>query len=317
METWLDKLFGCKEDVIGLDINYGRVVASHFAKNGNGLRMDRLAVGEFSSEFTDRQLAAWLRAFWKKEKLPTRTVRTCLHSRALVVRYFSYRNLNANELPQTLSLEAEEVLQRPANELCFDWHLNPPENSPDENPPELSGILAVVPRKTVIRHRDLIRAAGLYSIHVGIGCSALYNFYASLSDATDRSPVCLINLADRTADIMMISSSGIYPRTLFSADARWEDNLDYLLENIQNALLYHHLKTKQHPIEKIVLIGRIPDRENFPRLLAKNTVLPTSILDPGSEPRLTVGDRKLSIPDTFNVATGIGLALGGLSNETV
>ncbi len=115
----------------------------------------------------------------------------------------------------------------------------------------------------------------------------------------------------------MLSDSGIYPRTLFSANERWEDNLGYLMENIQNALLYYHLKTKQYPIEEIVLVGRIPDKENFPRTLAKNTALPVRILDPGAEARTTGGSRKLSIPDTFNAATGIGLALGGLGNETV
>jgi Tfp pilus assembly PilM family ATPase len=316
MKTRLNRLPGCEEDVIGLDINYGRVVASHFSRDGTDFRMNRLVVGEFSPQLSDRQLASWLRAFWKKEKLPTRTVRTCLHSRALIVRYFNYNNLNADELAQALSLEAEEALQRPADELCFDWHLNPAENSPSGQPAELSGILVVVPRKTVIRHLDLMRAAGLYSIHVGISCSALYHFY-TFQNKQDRSPVCLINLADRTADIIMLSSSSIYPRTLFSANERWEDNLDYLMENIQNALLYYHLKTKQPPIEKIVLIGRIPDKESFPRMLAKNTALPVSILNPGDEPLMTVETPKQSIPETFNIATGIGLALGGLGDETV
>ncbi|MFA6172527.1 MAG: pilus assembly protein PilM [Kiritimatiellales bacterium] len=317
MKNRLYKLLGCEEDVIGLDINYGRVVAAHFSKNGNGLQMDRLAAGEFSPELTDRQVAAWLRAFWKKEKLPSRTVRTCLHSRALMVRYFCYKNLSADELPQTLSLEAEEALQQPADELCFDWHLNPSGTGPDGTVSELSGILAAVPRKTVIRHLNLIRASGLYSVNVEISCSALYNFYTRLREAADMSPVCLINLADRTADIIMLSSSGTYPRTLFSANDRWEGNLDYLLENIQNALLYYHLKTNQYPIEKIVLIGRIPDKESFPRTLEKNTSLPVSIFDPAAEPRMPDGIRRRPVPDTFNTAAGIGLALGGLGDETV
>ncbi|HPR82280.1 MAG TPA: pilus assembly protein PilM [Pontiellaceae bacterium] len=315
MKARLKRLFGCEEDVIGLDINYGRVVAAHFSNAGSGFQMDRLAAGEFPVEFTDQQLAKWLRVFWKKEKLPGRTVRTCLHSRSLIVRYFNYKNLTTDELAQTLRLEAEEALQKPANELCFDWHVNPVETA--RKSVELSGFLAAVPRKTITRHLNLMRAAGLYSIHVEIGCSALYNFYTRLRDETDTSPVCLINLADRTADIIMLSNSGIYPRTLFSANDSWDKNLGYLMENIQNALLYYHLKTNQHPMEKIVLIGRIPDKENFSRTLAKNTALPVNILNPGADPRIAVDRLNLSIPETFNVATGIGLALGGLCDETV
>ncbi len=127
MKTVRNSLLGCEEDVAGLDINYGRVVASHFSRTGSDLWMDRLAAGEFSPQLSDRQIAAWLRSFWKKEKLPTRTVRTCLHSRSLIVRYFNYRNLNIDELPQTLSLEAEEAPAAAVDELVFDRHLNPPE----------------------------------------------------------------------------------------------------------------------------------------------------------------------------------------------
>jgi Tfp pilus assembly PilM family ATPase len=305
-----------QEDIIGLDINHGRIVASHFSIHDRQPRLDRLAVGEFPPELTDRQLAAWIRSFWRKEKLPTRTVRTCLHSRSLIVRYFHYQNLTVNELPQTLALEAEEALQQPADKLCVDWHLNPSEYAdPSHSPAELSGTLVVAPRKTVVRHINLIRDAGLYAINVDVSCAALYNFYSYFNEDKNLSPVCLINLADRTADIMMLSESGIYPRALFSADNCWGNNTSYLIENIQNALLYYHLKTKQYAIEKIILIGQIRDQEPFSQALAKKTVLPVSVLDIHSDSRLVIDNQKLSLPASYNVTTGIGLALGRYAHE--
>ena len=311
--TWINNRW--QEDVIGLDINHGRIVASHFSIHDNQPVLDRLALGEFSPGLSNRQMAASIRSFWKKEKLPTRTVRTCLHSRSLVIRYFQYQNLTVDELAQTLLLEAEEVLQQPAEKLCIDWHLNPFEDVTPNHLTKLSGILVAAPRETVTRHLKLIQDAGLYSINVEISCSALYNFYSYFNEGDDPAPICLINLADQTADIVMLSDSGLYPRTLVSSDNCWKDNTGYLLENIQNALLYYHLKTKQHPIEKIVLVGRIPDHENFHQALAEKTELPVSILDINSKPRMFINNRVLSIPSTFNVATGIGLALGRSVHE--
>jgi Tfp pilus assembly PilM family ATPase len=303
-----------EEDVVGLDINSGRLTAAHFARTEQGMKLDRLVTGDYPPELSDRQIASRIRAFWKKEKLPGRIVRTCLHSRALLVRYFQYSNLNTEELGMALSLEAEETLQRPAPELCIDWHLN---SSAESDLSKLTGTLVAAPRKTVRRHLDLIQAAGLYSVNVETSCSALCNCYSFFFGKKETSPVCLVNLADRTADIIMRTESCIYPRTLFSADEPWETNSDYLLENIQNALLYYHLKIKQGPVERVVLIGKIPAPQHFPGKLERKVSLPVEVLDVCSHPDIGIEKQKLPTSGNCNIATAIGLALREFGDEPV
>ncbi len=293
------------EDVVGLDINSGRLTAAHFTRTEQGMMLDRLAIDEYPPELSDRQIAARIRAFWKKEKFSSRLVRTCLHSRALVVRYFQYTNLNQDELAQALFLEAEEALQCPSGEICVDWHLNP------SGKERLSGTLVAAPRKTVRRHLDLIKNAGLYSINVEVSCSALCNCYSFLTETHASCPVCLVNLADRTADIIMRADGCVYPRTLFSADETWETNSTYLLENIQNALLYYHLKVSRVPVEKIVLTGKIPAPDQFSGRLATKVSLPVEALDICSRPSIRIERQQLPAAGNCNLATAIGLALTG------
>ena len=300
-----------QEDVIGLDVHDGNIVASHFNLGKKGPVLDRLAVGKYDPKQSDRNIAHQIRDLWKKEKFPTRTVCTCLHSRSLMVRGFRYENLDMDELPQTLALKAEEALQHPLSEISLDWRLN--QETPDETnlPQELSGTLMAAPRKTVVRHLKLIQMAGLYSIHVETSCIALNNLYSFLTRNQTPTPVCLINLTERTADIIMRSNGGNYPRTLFSSGKRWEENMEYLLENIQNALLYYHLKLKYHPVEQIILTGKIPKPDEFPRELSKETALPVEVMDIRSDSRLICKKNPFEKENQppCNMETGIGLGL--------
>ncbi len=298
-----------QEDIIGLDINDGHIVAAHFLLKKTGPVLNRLAVGKYDPTQPDQKIAQTIRDLWKKENFPTRTVCTCLHSRSLMVRGFHYKNVDLDELPQTLALKAEEALQSPLNEISMDWQLN--SSKSNEVSTELSGTLMAAPRKTVARHLKLIQKAGLYSIHVETSCTALNNLYSLLTENQMPHPVCLINLTNRTADIIMRSNGGNYPRTLFSAGKPWDENMEYLLENIKDALLYYHLKLKHHPVQKLYLTGKIPKPDELQRELSKESTLPVEILDIRSDSRLickkNLFDRKKHPP--CNLETGIGLGL--------
>lgn len=315
--AWLERIKN--EDVVGLDFHHGHIVASHFLSTQTGPKLERLAIGEYDLNASDKERAASIRALWKKEKLPTRTVSTCLHSRALVVRYFRYENLNMDELPQALALEAEEALQCSSNNISMDWQLNPTAPNIGNQTTELSGTLVAAPRKTVVRHLKLVKSAGLYSIRIKASCSALSNLYTFLNQNRPTTPTCLINLSEQTADIVMHSNGCNYPRTLFSASETWENNQDYLLENIQNALLYYHLKLKNPPIERILLTGRIPESNGLIKKLAQETALPIERLNLCDHPRLTCRScSENKKPDGIcNVATGIGLGLKRSNYELV
>ena len=301
-----------REDVIGLDIQHGHIVASHFRRERNKLILGQLAIGEYDENASEKQLALAIRALWKKEKLPTRTVNTCLHSHSLLIRYFHYENLTEDELPQALALEAEEALQYPANQISIDWQLDPRTGAKKPGTTQLSGTLIAAPRNIVEKHLNLIQSAGLYSIRVETSCSALSNLYSVFVKNEAIIPVCLINLSERSADIIMSSKDGSYPRTLFSTDSLWEHNIDYLLENIQNSLLYYHIKLKNPPIEKIILAGRIPSAGDLlKKRLEQETRLPIEVLDIYDNPRLPCAQnlQNQRPQHSLNVATGIGLGL--------
>lgn len=295
------------EDIVGLDINDGRLVAAHFVRSSDKMTQCRIAIGRFDAGSSDRQISTYIRDFWKKEKLPSRLVRTCLYSRALVVRYYQYTNLNVNELAMALALEAEEALQRPANEICIDWSMNRVAYTLDGGQAQLSGTLVAAPRKTVKRHLDMIRAAGLYSVNVEVSCSASCNLYSSLFGNHAHTPVCLVNMANRTADIIMCADGNIYPRTLFSADDGWEANTEYLMENIQNALLYYHLRVKYSPVEKVLLLGAVPDPVPFCEKLARKVSLPVEPLNICEKLGIHKDDPVLK--SGCNIVTASGLAL--------
>ena len=309
MKALKQKIFG-REQVIGLDINDGWITAAWFraGKAKNGLK--RFAIGQYNPEASDRQIARAVRDLWRKEKMPTRTVQTCLRSRSLLIRYFQYENLNPEELPNALALEAEEALQLPASKISMDWQLS--NSMPDSNNQQfkkLSGVLSAAPREKVMKHRKLIKLCGLYTINVHTSCSATSNLYSWLTGMTDLEtiPACLINLTKKSADIIMHSKDGNYPRTLFSAGSGWAENIDYLLENIQNILLYYHLKLQQDPVEKIVLAGCLEGLDRLPTSLAEQTGLPVNILNINEEERIT----KKPLPGfkTCNRVTAIGLGL--------
>jgi Tfp pilus assembly PilM family ATPase len=272
----------------------------------------RLAVAEYDPDLPDKEVARKIRAFWKKEKLPSRTVCTCLHSRALAIRPFSYKNLTREDLPHALMLEAEEALQKPPKEIAMDWHLAP--TGPDEETGrrnELFGLLAAAPRKTVQRHLNLIKAAGLYSISVETGPSAAYRLHAFLRHDQTPEPVCMINLADRTADLVLCSNGNCYPRTLFSADGGWETNLNYLAGSIQDALLHYELKGRHASIRKIILAGSMPDPAGLAARLQKDNGLPVEILNvfTALENAGTRLNGSRDIPEKYSLTTALGLGL--------
>jgi len=305
------------EHAIGLDINQNRIVATHFIRTDQGLMLDQLAVREFDADSPDRIIAKHIRELWKSRRFPTHTVCSCIQSPANIVRYFRYNNLTLAELPQALSLEAEESLQLPPDDVVMDWCLNNSDDAEEiQTEDELSGVLVAVPRQQVLQHINLLRAGGVYPVNIEVSCSALTNLCQFMMPAF-QSAACLINLAERSADVVMLSDRESYPRTLFSVKDRWENNIEYLLENIKDALLYYQLRIKKTSVKKIILTGRMPDLPTLVNRLAKEAALPVEVLDLCSDPRLAPAIRRepAELLKNCNLVTGLGLGLRMPKNE--
>jgi Tfp pilus assembly PilM family ATPase len=313
-----DKMKFKGEHAIGLDINQDRIVATHFIRTSQGLMLDQLAVREYASGSSDKDISKHIRELWKSRRFSTHTVCSCIQSHAHIVRYFHYNNLTRDELPKALALEAEESLQLPPDEIVMDWCLNKAaaaEGSQTEE--ELSGVLVAVPRQQVLQHINLLKAGGVYPVHIEVSCSALTNLCQFMAPLVGQSAVCLINLAERSGDIVILSNGESYPRTLFSVQDRWEDHMEYLLENIKDALLYYHLRVKKAPVKKILLTGRMPALPVLVDRLAKATALPVEVPDLCSDPRLAPAIRRepAKLLKNCNLVTGLGLGLRKPQNE--
>ena len=313
-----DKMKFKGEHAIGLDINQNRIVATHFVRTGQGLMLDQLAVKEYASGSSDRDISKHIRELWKSRRFSTHTVCSCIQSHAHIVRYFRYNNLTLAELPQALALEAEESLQLPPGDVVMDWCLNNSNGAEgSETEEELSGVLVAVPRQQVLQHINLLRAGGVYPVNIEVSCSALTNLCQFMTPSAAQSAVCLVNLSERSADIVILSNGESYPRTLFSVKDRWEDNMEYLLENIKDALLYYHLRVKKTPVKKILLTGRMPDLPTLVDRLARATALPVEVPDLCSDPRLAPAIQRepAKLLKNCNLVTGLGLGLRKPQNE--
>lgn len=239
------------EHAVGLDIGGGVVAAAHFARQKDGLVVDALAAEKTPPNLSIKEQAQCLHAFWRKHKLPTRTVCTSLHSPSLIVRSFSYTNVLENELKNVLPLEAEEALQLPQDDISFSWQLNPLSDRKNE----ISGTLIAAPRSIVRDHIRMIKAAGLYPVNVEIACSAVINLYAFARPEV-TAPVCLVNLNSRLADIVIVSGKTVLPRVVLSSNPDgWNRGLDHLSDSIQSTLLHYQLKLKGAPIARLLLSG--------------------------------------------------------------
>ena len=297
------------EHAVGLDVNDGQLVASHFIKHKGDLLLNALAAESVDPALSEKELARAIRSFWKKHKLPTRTVSTCLHASSLIVRSFSYANVSPDELPRVLTLEAEEALQLPLEQIALSWHLNPPKQTS-----EISGTLIAAPRRAVQSPIKLLQASGLYPINVEIDCSAVVSLFDFLNTETNPSPVCLINLTSQMAGMVILSSESTYPRIVFSSSPNgWQDNVTYLIQNIDSALLHYQLKIKGEPVTKILLTGD-PQPDHFMKKIAEGMTLPVEKWNPISEEKIPATPhlkKELSTQEMnpFNLTTALGLGL--------
>ncbi len=304
MQRWLKD-----EHAVGLDICDGRVVAAHFVQRKGGLQLDALATVTYSPDLSEKKLAQTIHAFWKQNKFPTRTVCTCLHSPSLIARSFSFTNVLESELENVLSLQAEEALQLPLDEVSFSWQFNPAPDRTDR----ISGTLIAVPRRVVRSHIRMINAAGLYPVNVEIACSAIINLYA-FTAPQNSAPVCLVSLTSHMAGIVMLGNGAAWPHLVFSSNnAGWGGNLSYLIENIKSALLHCQLKIKGAAASKLLLTGSEPLEKLVPPI-AQQTGLPVEIWNPFEARHIQLAKplKKNLLqddPESPNLAVGLGLGL--------
>jgi len=287
---------GFREDLVGLDITADCIIATRVRPVGDG-RFEVRNAGWVSYPAGDSaaRVARHIRRLWRRSGLANYTVCSCLRSRALMLRYFQYPGLAAEELASALRLQAEETLVMSGDEIVIDWHLNRHAAAGEtaDSPGGAEGVLVAVPKAEVDRHLAMLEQAGLVPVVVDVGCMALCNLFLALrADACAAGAVCLVNLATHTADVAVLLKQGwIYPHVVFAQQAAWESSVEYLGANIADVLKYYRFKLRQEPVARLILTGHLPSGDGFAGQLGERVGLPVEIWDPLSG--LELGTRRV------------------------
>jgi Tfp pilus assembly PilM family ATPase len=308
------------ENIAGINIGDGVVSVARIVRRGR--RKIMLTHGgwmEYAPDATDDELVKVIRKLWKSAKMPTRTVCSGLHTRSLCLKYFRYPDLAPRELTSALNLEAEETLQLPPEQIALDWHLNRPKNDPyTQLGEQLHGILVAVARKEVNAQLNLLKRAGLYPVITDVGCTSLCNLFLALrgEKVNSDNAVCVVNLSRYNADISILYNDHyIYPRTIISRSAEWSTKVQYLIENISDALLYYHVKVDKTPVTQLVLTGFVPEDKEFVAQIHDTIGLPTEVWSPLKDENFIVSSTIKSPKDHDVISPLMTTSLGlGLRN---
>ena len=307
------------ENIAGINIGDGFVSAARIVQRGRRkIAITHAGWKEYAPDTPDDELVRIIRKLWREFRMPTHTVCVGLHSRSLCVKYFKYPDLSQIELVSALKLEAEETLQLPPEEIMLDWHLNRPRSDPyTQHGEQLQGVLIAVSREQVIRQMNLMKRAGLLPVMMDVSCTALCNLYLMLrGDSVDKdNAVCVVNLSRYNADISILYNDHyIYPRTIISRSAEWSSKVQYLIENISDALLYYHVKVDKTPVNRLILTGFVPDDADFLGHIHDTIGLPTEVWNPLQDKNLVLSGKLAHSPMgsgiiTSLMTTSIGLGL--------
>ena len=179
----------------------------------------------------------------------------------------------------------------------------------------MQGVLVAVEKQQVTQQMSLLKRAGLYPVVMDVGSTSLCNLYLALrgESVTFESAVCVVNLSRYNADISILYNDHyIYPRTIISRSADWESKVQYLIENISDALLYYHVKVDKTPVMQLVLTGFVPDEPEFVAQIHDTIGLPTEIWNPLKDDNFMIAHSVRSVRDDASaplVSTSLGLGL--------
>jgi Tfp pilus assembly PilM family ATPase len=307
-----------KEDVAGLDIVAGNITASRIEIVSGG-RMELCQAGwtTYDPDMPDKQLADVIRKLWRQSGMPTTTVCASLRSRSLVLHYFRFENIPVDELEPALWLKAEETLQMRRSQIVIDWHLNR-NLGKNRNPAEekiVEGVLIAAPQQDVDQQLKLLTMAGLFPVILDVGSMAVANLFLALKgNDLSPEPVCVTNLSTRTADIAILANrQWIYPQTVISRAADWEQAIPFLCENIMDALKYYEFKQHHTPVTRLILTGATADK--LAGALRQRLNLPVETWDPLSSMSIPSSALSQRLTQTTHggqmLASSLGLALRG------
>ncbi|MEK6732877.1 MAG: pilus assembly protein PilM, partial [Candidatus Omnitrophota bacterium] len=274
--------------VVGLHISEDYITATRVSTGDNGnMRLEKMGwIENLSNPLTPYGTAILIKQLWRKYRIRNRTVSFSIDSASFITKYFRYTDLSDEELESTIILEAEQIFQRPKQDLALDWHLYP--NSVVSDSKEAGkikeGVLVVVPREVIDKNLRILEIAGLYPIIMDVSSMALSSLFLRLKSDYKDKIIGLINLSSHNADINILSRGQcIYPKNLYSQVSPWEERLDDLIANIEDVLRYYQFRLGYKPVEKLIFTGIVSSSEIVRLKLKKSLRLPIEFWNPMEE----------------------------------
>lgn len=297
-----------KDPVVGLDLWEDRAFACAVQIEDQSIELQRYGREEFSINLTDKERSQKIKAMWRKARFPTRAVWVNFHSQMLVQKFFSMKIPEA-ELKDALLLEAEEAFPKQHSDVAMDYHLN---DLPGPNG-ELCGMMYALPGWELQSHLELLKQAGLMVYGVSVGPCDLSNLFTLLCPGkTEQYAQCLINLSTHFADIAILyGEHSIYSRTVLSRSGPWSANLDYLAENLNDALMYFGQWVSEKQVEAVHISGSLSAEVDICGGLLEKSGIPVYAWNPFEEQsgiRLTSASHNLTC-SPLDLANSIALAL--------
>lgn len=303
-----------RENLAGIDISDGHICAAYFNQNPDGtFELQRAGSTTYKFHESEANLSRKVATLWKECEIPTHLATACLHTRSLSIKPFKYKGLTESDLESALRLEAEEAMQLPPNEVVFNWHINHIETHADAL--TTSGILVSAPARKVKQLIKILRTAGLYPALIDTVPTATSNLYLDLhGNLPPNQSIALLNLSRHRADICILyNGDNLYPRPIFSHSGSWNENTPYLIETLQGALLYFHVKIDKASISKILVTGDLPESPELLQEIERETQLKTERWNPIAESQMAISKTcKKNILNHLNqpmMTTCLGLAL--------
>ncbi|MFC1708745.1 type IV pilus biogenesis protein PilM [Candidatus Omnitrophota bacterium] len=302
-----------EEAIVGIDIDQDCVrVASVSLKDNGKVALNQLGSLEYELGSSDQTISSSIKKLWRTQQIKTRTVHACLRSSSLISKYFNYPELAEQEVELALLLEAEQVFQKPPEDLFIDWHLhNSSDKAHNKESSQAEGILVAALAKDVNRQLSILEMADLYPVALDVGCMAVANLFIALNSRLKSENVCLLDIGSNSADITILSEdSHIYPSTIHSKSAVWGDNIDYLISYIIDVLRYHQFKLHKKPVREVILTGILSTDTKFQKKLKKAIGLPLETWDPLESSNLELNgvlDKKQINGAAMSVCLGLAL----------
>lgn len=167
-------MFSRQKSLVGLDIGSNEVKVVELTETADGLELTGFGWGRIPAP---EETLDTVKAVLRESGIRSRKVVTAVSGRSVVVRYIILPQLDDDELPETLRLEADKYIPFDRDEVCIDGQrlVDPYEETSDSS--EMRSLLVAVKKDLLHDHIDQVQDLGLVPVAVDVDSFALGNSF--------------------------------------------------------------------------------------------------------------------------------------------